>query len=272
MRNSPSLSDIASILFKNHFEMRQRQSDLIQGSTFPFNIALDFGAAGTPSSLKLGVEGNQLVILAQDKDRSFSLTTALPGAQGQANALYSVKLKTPDGEFARQMTASDLAGLEVPADFVALHEKVVRHLKSLFPASFATSATAPTASPAPAPTDTACAGAAPESASPEQPVPEFNTYVVKRQNQPNLRFEGKLLAQVTGLPVRGRGFVFSVYETPSKKLVAIKVGYSHWLNEQDTVLTRVAQIKEELVEFFGYAHPAKALYQQLEMVTDEIVG
>jgi hypothetical protein len=275
--HSPSLSDIASILFKNHFEMRQRHGDLLQGSPFPFNIALDFGTAGTscaPGSLKLGVEGNQLVITAQDKERSFSLATALPGAHDSTNALYTVKLKTPTGELAKQVSASDLAGLSVPADFVALHEKVVHHLKSLFPASFASSTAAPGAATAPASDKPSAAAAepSPEAASPEQPNSEFTTYVVKRHNLPNLRFEGKLLAQVSGLPVRGRGFEFSVYETPTKKLVAIKVGYSHWLNEQDTVLTHVAQSKDELVEFFGFAHPAKKLYQQLAMVTDEVVG
>lgn len=267
------VSDLAHVLLKNHFELRDVAAHLFPSS--PFNLALDFGS-GRCSRMSVGMQDGQLCIAFTESDRAYALS--LPMKSGPDGVILKVTLTENGNTSTQDIRAEEFFGTELPESFRALHEKVAQYLKSLLPASFfakkATAATEtkqaaePAPSPAPAPAE---AEASAVAEVPAAPADEYRTYLVRRQEQPDVRFKGKLIASADTYPRNGRQHHAKVFQTPGGKFVGLKLGTSMWPGESDRAIVQVADTAQDLVAFFGYNALAKALYSQLSLTHEEVV-
>ena len=272
------LQDLAQLLLKNHFELREVAASLLSPSS-PFKLALNLGGNGHTSTMSVSVLDGQLRVVFRESDRGYEVH--VPLKPQKSAALLRVVLVEAGKEQAYDVKPEDFVSAQLPESFKGLHEKVVQYLKSLLPAEFFTKREAsgsPAAAPAPEavseqPIGTSEApNASPASAgSASEPADPFSTYIVRRTGEPDLRFRGKLIAAAETWPRNGRQHQYKVFETPAGKFVGVKLGISMWLGELDRSQVVVTSTREDLKPFFGYNGLAKAVYEQMGLKHEEVV-
>lgn len=92
---------------------------------------------------------------------------------------------------------------------------------------------------------------------------QFQEVRIQRTNEPDLKFTGKLLGHVRSVEKNGRFWAYTVFETTGGNLVAVKEGFSRWMDEAKRSDTLVTKDRQELVPFFGSSPLARALYAKL---------
>jgi hypothetical protein len=92
----------------------------------------------------------------------------------------------------------------------------------------------------------------------------MKTYVVERDDAPDLRFSGELVAErsnrsFTG-PTQNKWEELSLYRTAAGQWVAARVCCSNWQGSRDYHEAVVSKTAAKVQEFFGWGENAKALY------------
>jgi len=90
-------------------------------------------------------------------------------------------------------------------------------------------------------------------------------YIVERDDAPNLRFWGQILADATSRePYNdgGRWQELTLYKTVGGKYVCSKVDVSCWVGERTRYKAIVCESISDVIEFFGRSSLAKELYRR----------
>lgn len=91
------------------------------------------------------------------------------------------------------------------------------------------------------------------------------------QGAPNLRFVGKLVAEMSSSPDQassyysgstGRYTILRLFRTRGGKFVAEKTGRTQWQGERDRINIAVCDDEKAVIEFFGHGWLAKDLYEE----------
>ena len=279
MNQSP-LSQLAQLLLKNHFELREL---LASTSTSllndPVKVGVRMGSAR--GTMSLGQSSKGLELSFTENGRGYRVVMPLRAAAGEP---FKVKVTLTDGDKSHEQEFEGLSlfSATMPEEFGALHARVVDYLKKSLPAALleklrahtgsSVSATAAqTTSEASAPSDSDTESVQPAAAATPQEADPFSWYHVRRDDQPDLKFRGKSVARVDSALRNGRQTVLEVFVTPSGKYVGMKLGLSMWVGERDIATVQLADKPEDLVPFFGFSPLAKVLYERLELRTAEVV-
>lgn len=107
----------------------------------------------------------------------------------------------------------------------------------------------------------------------------IETYVVKNDDAPALRFRGTLLGKAYNTPdrarsdysgVTGRSYEYKLYRTVGGSFVCERIGHTQWQGERDRY--EAANVKNEagVIAWFGSGQLAKELYDNagIEFVKD----
>lgn len=256
-------------------------------------------AAGSSSHMRIRSDDNGLEISVFENGRGYRLSMKRPRQSGEQTPV-SVSLIDGTAVQSEEASLSKVLTQQLPEAFTELRDRALKALRralpeSVFQALGGSKPEAEAAPTAPAPQDVppAPAGGAPTEAEASQPAPEesealagepatsqapaaspaplFQEYRVLRQGQPDLVFQGRLLANVQSEFRGNRSHVLQLYQTPKGKYVAVLVGLSMWLGERTTVKCCVCNSREEVAQFFGYSELAKSLYRLVGMETVERV-
>ncbi|MBS0555452.1 MAG: hypothetical protein JSS47_23470 [Proteobacteria bacterium] len=102
-------------------------------------------------------------------------------------------------------------------------------------------------------------------------VREMESFVVEVDNGPDLRFYGKVRANVRSYSDKarigeysgqvGRHSELSLYETAAGKYVCQRVERTRWSGESDSYDGKVCDTVEQVKEYFGYGWLAQDLYR-----------
>lgn len=96
---------------------------------------------------------------------------------------------------------------------------------------------------------------------------EFHDFVVERDGDKNLKFNGRIVAAVSSSPDRGRWVELNLYKTKSGSWVCEQIGHSSWQDE--VTQHKAAVIPEdnlsEVFDFFGCGWLAKELYEEADI-------
>lgn len=237
-------------------------------SDYGFNDgAYSFRASRTPQGL---------VVKSCKDGACVTLTLTLPIT---AASPITIETTSKEGKTeTKQVSLNDyLTGVDVPPEMKAIYEKVKNYISCCLP-GFISRPDAPSSNPtAETPKSEtapdACAVNA-ENASTccpqgctEQVVPqttvqptdstepavqaEFNTIRITRVGDKTIQFEGKPLIKLTTHAVHGRFKEYTVYQTKSGKLVAVKAGLSLWPGEVARNEVKVCTSQVEVLTFFA---------------------
>jgi len=277
-----SLATLAQLLLKSHNELNEffSQNAAARPNT-PFNFGVRLGKSEGSMSVDQAQDG--FVLSFSEDDRSYKLVLE---PRKLATEPFKLKVTLIDGDKHQEHTfdGTSLFSAKMPEEFEALHARVRDYLKAMLPkelwAQFDAGVQPKPTAAAPA-TSTASADNAPSKAdatsddsAPAADVPAidpFDWYVIRRHDQPDLRFRGKLIARADSTIRRGRKTIFQVFQTPSGKYVGVALGVSYWAGERDLATSLVTENLETLVDLFGYSPLAKALYMQLALSTEEVI-
>ena len=99
---------------------------------------------------------------------------------------------------------------------------------------------------------------------------KMDTFTLKIDNAPNVRFTGELVASTTSSDdqaigsnysgQKGRWTELALYKTKGGKLICHQVGRTRWQGERDRFSGKVCETLAEVKEFFGHRWLAKELY------------
>lgn len=99
----------------------------------------------------------------------------------------------------------------------------------------------------------------------------METFVLRIDNEPNIRFTGELLAKSSSSDNNAAGSSYSgstgrwtelaLYKTKGGKYICHQIGYTRWQGERDIYSGEVCETLDEVKEFFGYRWLAKELYE-----------
>jgi hypothetical protein len=260
------------------------------------------------TSVAIRLDGNKLSITTRNRSKVYRVDIPDVNALSSESPVHVYQSDSDEPATTREETLGKFITEDIPDSYRRLHDKVISVIQNALaavnlklpaaakpvdasavaPASQsegqpeAASSSQEASQPANSeplqaaaqPGDIAEASAQGEGgASSEAPAdtPEFTRYMVRREGQPDLEFQGKLIAQVHSLPINRRQHALEVYETSSGKFVGVKAGLSWWPGERARIDVKVGTSKQELVELFGYSYIAKALYEQLDLSTAEVV-
>ncbi len=231
----------------------------------PLQMGLTLGKTSVATRWSVGTApDNGLHMTVSENGNTYHLH--VPGrADAKSPIKVTVKLEAADGRAAEHvLEGSKLMGAQFEGAFADLHAKVMGYLKKTFGSDLLKALnlgnTAESAASEPA---SAAAEAQTQPAVSSEDG--YSWFRVQRSDQPDLRFKGKLTAYAQSPLRQGRQHVYSVFVTPSGKVVAIKEGLSVWLNERNLAEVQVFDKAEDIVAFFGYSWLAKSLYQQLAL-------
>lgn len=250
---------LPELLLHLMLKSRQELESLTRSMTTPTPQALDVKIGNVSSSLNVTSDGRKMTLAFSESDKAYVLEMPLNISESPAQAEIRVTLSDKDQKQEHVVKGADLlTAPHIPDAFKGLHSKVIEYLKQFLPKTFfGTNQSAPRESTVPV--------VEPANAADTEDAPEFKTYTVHLLNEPDIRFEGKLLASVQSPIKQGRQQVFEVFETRSGKYVAIRLGRSWWLSEHNLVKLEVFTEKSGLVQFFGHSPMAKALYETLKV-------
>lgn len=88
------------------------------------------------------------------------------------------------------------------------------------------------------------------------------TFLVRRDNGPDFRFEGQLLGFVDSTLWLGRWTQFALFKSKAGLYICSKTLVSIQYGERDIYLAVAVGTVKEVHEFFGYCDLAKELYEQ----------
>lgn len=100
---------------------------------------------------------------------------------------------------------------------------------------------------------------------------DMETFVLRIDNEPNIRFTGELLAKSSSSDNNAAGSSYSgstgrwtelaLYKTKGGKYICHQIGYTRWQGEHDIYSGEVCETLDEVKEFFGHRWLAKELYE-----------
>lgn len=265
-----TLAALARLALKNHQELQTYLQGAKTAHRSPFSWALQLNGAG--SGMSLSTDASKGMVLAVTRGPlSYELTVPRDAAVLNNTPLTLTIRKAGTLPQVVQLNGSELLQLKLTPEYQELHESALAHLRQFYVFSEKDQTPSPTANQEATAGDTPAA----DASAPAKPAEsEYEWITVERANQPNLKFKGKLVAQVRSPFRNARQYVFSVFKTEAGAQIGIKQGVTHWFRERDTLEARVIENGKALVEFFGYGDTAKQLYKELgdETVTDEVIA
>ena len=102
-------------------------------------------------------------------------------------------------------------------------------------------------------------------------VEAMNKYRVGREDEPDLAFTGKVLANVDNHEISGDRQncwdEFTVYETEDGLFVAQIEYHSRWQDDFGTSRAKVFEDINDITGYFGFVRLAKELYKDEDLVT-----
>jgi len=101
---------------------------------------------------------------------------------------------------------------------------------------------------------------------------ELYEWVIKRDDEPDLKFEGYLVASATSKTNTrqiGRWTELRLYQTAKGKYVCEELGMTQWEGEQTRRRVVVVELVEDVIDFFGYGWLAKDLLVRADMLIPE---
>jgi hypothetical protein len=100
----------------------------------------------------------------------------------------------------------------------------------------------------------------------------MNTFTLKIDNEPNIRFTGELIASASSSDNRAMGNSYSgqtglwtelkLYKTLSGKYVCQQIGRTRWEGDYDRYNGKICETIDEAKEYFGHGWLAKELYSK----------
>lgn len=275
-----SLSTLANLVLKAQNELQEVLSGM--GEKFPSEVGLSIGKTAVKSSWVAG-EGVERSFNLVVNENGIEYNIQVPCATSPSKGL-KVRLVFPNGS-SEEILFSGVNTIteSLPPAFREVHGKVLKYLDAYFgkewlknTQSFIDSNVSQKVQPGEAKepsSEVADSKETPQPAPTQEAVNEYQWYVVRRANQKDLKFKGKLLATGRTAFRQGRQYVLSVFETPSGKIVAVKEGLSMWLNERDITDVGIFESLQELPAFFGYGALAKAIYLKVGLTesTEEVI-
>ena len=244
------LASLANVLFKNHFELQALLESLsdsvLHNPGGPLQVGLRMGSTG--GNMSVGKQGDTLNVEFTEQGRAYSVQVPLK-ASATKPFIIEVALEENGEKKSFQFEGQSFWNAEVPNTFRSLHERVVRYLKSVLPAELR-----------------------PSHETPPRASSEYRKIRIVRDDMPDLEFEGKLAGRVESALRNGRQTALTVFTTKGGKWVGVREGISFWIGEQTRNQAAVADSLEALVDFFGYAPIAKALYRQLGISVAETIA
>jgi hypothetical protein len=89
-------------------------------------------------------------------------------------------------------------------------------------------------------------------------------FIISRDDAPDLRFSGELVAERSTRTLRGEGqnkwVVLSLYRTAKGRLVAARTTCSNWQGSRDRYEAAIVDTDAQIQKFFGWSDAAKQLY------------
>lgn len=262
--------EAVGVLLKNYFELRDAASRPYPSS--PFSVTMNLGD-GPATAVSMDVIGGALRVSFKEGDRGYTLAMPLKWPAG-THPLVSVTLSEAGRSSSYEVKPEDFLGARLPGGFAELHEKVAQYVKSILPSGYfdKKSPTEPAKPEQPSTvTQTPQEPTEAQASEAAKSAPEYSTWLVRREGERDLRFQGKVIAAVESFPRQGRQKVLKVIQTPGGKFIGLSLGTSMWLGETDRAQVKVADKLEELVDLFGYNALAKALYDQLSLAHEEVI-
>lgn len=98
---------------------------------------------------------------------------------------------------------------------------------------------------------------------------DMEEFIIKRDNNTSLKFNGELIAAVTSSANNASGSYsgaidrwteLELYRTAAGKFVAVKIGRTQWQGEHDRYSAAACSSDKEVVDFLGLGWLAKELY------------
>jgi hypothetical protein len=108
----------------------------------------------------------------------------------------------------------------------------------------------------------------------------MTSFTVKRDNLPDLKFTGDLLAEVSSSSnnaywnysgSKGRWSELALYRTQGGKYVCSQIGLTEWQGEHTRYSGAVCDDVGQVQEFFGHGWLAKELYAAADLDTAEVI-
>ncbi|MNR71465.1 hypothetical protein D3C71_20910 [compost metagenome] len=284
-------SQLASLLSRGQAELEAAFNTLRTGAAgSALRVALSSGerAAATECCYAGGV----FTFVAEEAGRRYEARLPLDVTSGQPVVLTLTEESVKGKSSTLTLSGADILNTDaIPEPFRELHERMLAVLRRAVPpellaamsggaakskldeAAPATPATDPgapaaqsEAAAAPGSDGQAGVGEAPGSS------PELLDIVVRRDNQPDLRFRGEKLAAVATSLLRGRQVRMHVFRSSGGKFVAVQEGLSLWPTEEPRIKVEVYDELAQVVSLFGYSDAAKQLYARLGLKTEEVLS
>ena len=96
-------------------------------------------------------------------------------------------------------------------------------------------------------------------------------YVIYREDEPNLAFEGEIVASDRSIQEGGIWQGLTLYKTRAGKFVCSKINHTCWEGQSDDHYSDICRGIPAVVRFFGYSDLAKGLYALADIKSVEIV-
>ena len=90
----------------------------------------------------------------------------------------------------------------------------------------------------------------------------FSDYVLENDNQPDMKFFGALLVDVSEEPLGDRWTELALYLTKGGSFICHEIGHSKTNRERTKYKLKVCETFDEVKDFFGYGRLAKELYSK----------
>lgn len=148
-----------------------------------------------------------------------------------------------------------LSSVELPADFENLEGVLLALLLRVHPHSVQLKA----------PRSDESSQAAAPAKDPAKVLQQLETFEVRQEDGPDLRFEGEMVCRLSEPFRNGRSFRLSLFKTKGGKFVGVSEGMSLWPGERTRSKVVIAETLEELPQKLGYSAQAKRLYQILKI-------
>ena len=260
-----SLASLARLALKNHQELQS----LFHSPASAPALQLALQLAGGDTGLEFSCAANNALMFTMSQGTRRITVRVAPRPTSLETAELTVTMQHgPYGVRTATFTGKSFMDLKAEPAFGELVEAAKQHLSQYFKA-YGPEQNQKAQEPSP----TSVAESATGPATTEQP-PGYLTYVIKRENKPNLKFNGKEVVSVATAIRKGRQHIYSVYQTEGGKRIGVKQGISLLFNEKDIVTAEVLDTDQALIEFFGYNDLAKALYERLTLTqfAEEVIA
>ena len=96
-------------------------------------------------------------------------------------------------------------------------------------------------------------------------------YVVYRENEPTIVFEGEFVAGTRSVEKGGTWKELTLYRTKAGTFVCNRITHTCWVGQSDANSSEICRGIPAVIRFFGNSEEAKVLYTIAKIETNEFV-